>query len=503
MDGLASATKLAIIFFFEKFCIYSTIAGYNYFMKKYPLLQKAYNFDDFEDQGKKLLEQLTQYLKRAQSPDANATNWLEPNEELRYWQNYQFGDLNSFVADLLDHSIHLHNPKYMGHQVAVPAPISVLSNLISGLLNNGMAVYEMGQAATAIERVVVELFCQTVGYDENANGIMTSGGTLANLTALLAARGALKGSDIWQQGCQQKLAVLVSSQAHYSIDRAARVMGFGDAGVVLVPVDAGFAMDMAALENSYIKATQAGYHVMAIVGSACSTATGIYDDLTAIATFCQLHGAWFHVDGAHGAAAIFSKQYKYLLKGLQQADSIIIDTHKMMMTPALSTVILFKDKVSGSQTFHQKAQYLFSEQGIDEQWYNSGLRTFECTKLMMCLKFYVLWKTYGIEIFAENIDCLYGLATIFATMLEQHPQFELALAPQSNIVCFRYVTDGLDEKQLDELNQSIRQKLLQDSEFYIVQTVLNNQNYLRVTLMNPLTTTIHLQQLLDKIELFA
>lgn len=469
-------------------------------MKNYPLLQQAYNFSDFEQNGKQLIQQLSTYLKAQQLPESKANNWQTPDKELDYWQNYQFKDLNGFVDDLLNHSIHLHNPKYMGHQVSVPAPLSILTSVISSVLNNGMAVYEMGKAATAIEKCVVELFCETVRYDDNSSGIMTSGGTLANLTALLAARQSLKDSDIWQTGCEKKLAVLVSSQAHYSIDRAARVMGLGNDGVVLVSVDAGFAMDHEALKKSYQQTVDAGFKVMAIVGSACSTATGVYDDLDFIGDFCQQNDVWFHVDGAHGGAAVFSKKYKSLLKGIEKADSIIIDTHKMMMTPALSTVVLFKDKIKGSQTFHQKAQYLFEDKGYDDQWYNSGLRTFECTKFMMSLKFYILWKTYGIEVFEQNIDCLYGLGKEFAQMLEAHNDFGLALQPQTNIVCFRYVKAGLNEQELNQINKTIRQTLLEDSEFYIVQAVLNEAIYLRVTLMNPMTTKSHLDKLLYKIQ---
>jgi L-2,4-diaminobutyrate decarboxylase len=472
-------------------------------MKSYPLLKKIYDFTSFEKHGKDLVVQLTQYLKNSQHSNSSANNWLKPSAELSYWDNYQFTDIHQFVDDLLNHSIHLHNPKYMGHQVSVPAPLSILTNLVSGMLNNGMAVYEMGQAATAIERVVVDLFCQKVGYDDKANGVMTSGGTLANLTALLAARQAIQDADVWQQGSQQKLAVLVSDQAHYSIDRAARVMGLGNKGVVLVPTRDDFSMDFDALKKSYQDTSDAGYKVIAIVGSACSTATGIYDDLSVIGEFCQAHKLWFHIDGAHGGAATFSNKYKYLLSGLEMADSIIIDTHKMMMTPALSTVVLFKDKKTGNQIFHQKAQYLFEDNSIEEQWYNGGLRTFECTKFMMCLKFYVLWKTYGVEVFEENVDCLYGLGKTFAETIKQHKDFELALQPQTNIVCFRFIKQGYDKQQLNELNKTIRQKLLEDSEFYIVQTVLNETHYLRVTLMNPMTTEAHLHNLLKKISLFA
>lgn len=469
-------------------------------MKKYPCLQQVYNIDKFEHNGKQLVEQLANYINQQKLPESKANNWQSPDDELTYWKDYQFKDLHSFVDDILEHSIHLHNPKYMGHQVSVPAPISALTNLMSGILNNGMAVYEMGQAATAIEKCVVELFCTKIGYDKNSNGIMTSGGTLANLTALLAARQALKGRDIWQEGCNEKLAVLVSSQAHYSIDRAARVMGLGDKGVVLVPVHSGFAIDHKALESTYKKTLDRGFTVIAIVASACSTATGIYDDVEFIGKFCQYHDIWFHVDGAHGGAVVFSKKHKSLVRGIEKADSIIIDTHKMMMTPALSTVVVFKDKNKGSQVFHQKAQYLFEDKQYDDQWYNGGLRTFECTKLMMCLNFYILWKTYGIEVFEENVDCLYDLGKTFAELINKHTSFELALDPQTNIVCFRFLKQGYSEQQLNERNKNIRQKLLEDNEFYIVQTVLSDVVYLRVALMNPMTSNFHLERLLNKIQ---
>lgn len=472
-------------------------------MKKYPLLKQAYNYDDFDKSGTQLVKQLTSYLKTQQLPDSKANNWLKPTHELAYWKSYKFNDLNSFVEDLLDHSIHVHNPKYMGHQVSVPTPISIMGGIISNVLNNGSAVYEMGRASTTIEKCVTDLFCEYVGYGENSSGLMTSGGTLASLTALLAARQAMENSDYWKSGNSEKLAVMVSSQAHYCIDRAARVMGLGENGVVLVPINSEYNMDAQALERHYQKTISSGFKVIAIVGSACSTATGTYDDLNMIADFCTKNKVWFHVDGAHGGAVVFSNKYKPLVKGIERADSVIIDTHKMMMTPALSTVLLYKDKIKGASVFHQKAQYLFEDQNFNDQWYNGGLRTFECTKFMMSLKFYLVWKSFGVKIFEQNVDCLYEQGEIFAKLIDHNPNFELAINPQTNIVCFRRVKPDLTESQLNELNTTIRQNLLEDSEFYIVQAVLNKAVFLRVTLMNPMTNEKHLSELLNKIELIS
>ena len=130
-------------------------------MKEYPLLKQAYNFEDFQKNGHQILDQLTEYLQNQQG-DFKANNWKNPNSELNFWQSYEFSNVENFIEDLINHSIHLHNPKYIGHQVSVPAPLSALMNLVSGVLNNGMAVYEMGPAATAIEKCIIELFCNQV-----------------------------------------------------------------------------------------------------------------------------------------------------------------------------------------------------------------------------------------------------------------------------------------------------------------------------------------------------
>lgn len=289
---------------------------------------------------------------------------------------------------------------------------------------------------------------------------------------------------------------MVSEEAHYCIDRAARIMGLGDEGIIKIPVNKDFQMRIDLLEQYYGQATADGKQVICIVGCAATTSTGSYDDLEAIAKFCREKKIWFHVDGAHGAPAAFSAQYKHLVKGIEQADSIVVDYHKMMMTPSLSTAIIFKQGKNAYKTFSQRAQYLWSEQE-SEEWYNGGKRSFECTKSMSVLHVYTLYRTYGETIFAENIERLFGMAAEFADLIKKNKNFELAYEPQCNIICFRYSKGKSD---LTELNRKIRQRLLEEGKFYIVQTVLTGHLYLRVSLMNPLTTTKELKELLQEIE---
>jgi L-2,4-diaminobutyrate decarboxylase len=465
------------------------------------LLKEAYDAEQFRTLGHQLIDLLADHLGNAQTAKKEPVlSYQSPEKELAFWQEHFHSDASSIdtFKAILNHSIHIQDPRYMGHQTATVAPIASLAGLMSDLLNNGTGVYEMGPASNALEKLITDLLAKYIGYDPNASGILTSGGTLANLTALLAARKAKSNHDVWQEGHQNKLAVIVSEESHYCIDRAARIMGFGEEGIIKVPVGKNFKIQTDQLEQYYNNAKEKGLEVIAVVGCACSTATGSYDDLEALATFSNKHNLWFHVDGAHGGAAVFSDKYKPLVKGMELADSVVVDFHKMLMTPALTTALIFKEGKDVYKTFAQKAQYLW-DTPQSEDWFNSGKRTFECTKLMMSIKVYTILKAHGIEVFEQNINQLFDATRDFAEMISARSNFELLVAPEANILNFRYINQEI-EQDLNDINTSIRQQLIESGEFYIVQTTVNDQKYLRCTIMNPFTNKDHFRALLNEIE---
>lgn len=473
-------------------------------LSTHDLLNEAYSSDNFRAIGHQLIDILADHLDQSQKASENPVlAYQSPEEELAFWQQHFVSDASPVdtFKTIIEHSIHIQDPRYMGHQTATVAPIAGLAGLVSDVLNNGTGVYEMGPASNALEKLVTDLMASYIGYNTSASGILTSGGTLANLTALLAARKAKNTHDVWQEGHKDKLAVIVSEESHYCIDRAARIMGFGDDGIITVPVDEHFKIKTELLEEYYANAVKNGYEVIAVVGCACSTATGSYDDLEALATFSKKHNLWFHVDGAHGGAVIFSEKHKSLVKGIHLADSVVIDFHKMLMTPALTTALIFGEGKDVYKTFAQKAQYLW-DAPQSEDWFNSGKRTFECTKLMMSVKVYTILKSYGVKIFEQNVNQLHEAASHFAEMIIERPSFELLIKPESNIVNFRYVNNkSLEENQdLNIVNSTIRQQLIESGEFYIVQTTVNDKKYLRCTIMNPFTNKDHFKALLNEIE---
>ncbi|MEL7247355.1 MAG: pyridoxal-dependent decarboxylase [Bacteroidota bacterium] len=463
-------------------------------------LVQAYDAAAFRQVGHELIDLLADHLEKVQNEKVDhLIHYRDPETELAFWQE-DFANTPAepmdFFRKILDHSTHVHHPHYIGHQISVPAPVNALAGMVSDVLSNGTGVYDMGMSSNALERVVTDFTAQKIGFDTSASGFLTSGGTLANLTAVLAARSAKASGEVWENGHQGRLAIMVSAEAHYCVDRAARILGMGKEGIIKVPVDDHFRIRTELLEEYYQNATERGLQVIAIVGCAGSTATGSYDDLQALAAFSRKHDLWFHVDGAHGGAVIFSERYRHLVAGIEQADTVVLDYHKMLMTPALNTALIFREGQRSYETFQQRAQYLWEAQQSPE-WYHSGKRTFECTKLMLSIKVYATLRTYGPEVFGDNVERLYDQAKAFAQLLNTVPDFELAVEPEANIVNFRYT--NMARESWDIENTKIRQRLVDSGRFYIVQTIIRGEKWLRVAIMNPHTDVQHFRALLDEI----
>ena len=456
------------------------------------IIESAFDANVFRNQGHELIDLLADLLDTNHSGEGKVSNPTNPEEQLEFWQNYNINEPMDFYKQLIKNSIQLYHPNYIGHQVSAPAPEAVLAGLVSDFLNNGMGVFEMGAAATAIEKVVIKIFCDKIGYSPDSDGFLTSGGTLANLTALLAARNHSEN-----QFPNKKRFIFVSEHAHYCIDRAATTMGMNNTQVVKIRTDSHYRMSIDHLTELVPNYNNEESTIIAIVASSCNTATGSYDDLNSISQICKLNNIWMHVDGAHGGAAAWSTPYKHLLDGAEFADSIIIDAHKMMLVPALATAVLFRNGSTSYRTFHQAASYLFEKQ--DDEWYNLAKRTYETTKYMMSIKIFLLLRYYGDTLIDSFVSRQYDLTREFATYLDMHDDFEIAHKPMSNILCFRYIQADFSEERLNQLNSMIRKLIWEDGTFYIVQTKLRDKQYLRITIMNPKTTIDTLQSLVTHI----
>jgi L-2,4-diaminobutyrate decarboxylase len=478
------------------------------------LLRAAFDVDTFRRSGARMLEQMSGYLDDALQGRGAVLPYSDPAAMLDRWRldiraltsggeprvSAPSATLEALTARMLADATQLHHAGFVGHQVAPPLPLAALCDLAADMLNNGMAVYEMGQGGTAMELHVIRWMCDTLGLGPEAGGVLTSGGTLATLTALLAMRQARAGWNVWNDGsaAQPMPAILVGAQAHYCADRAVRIMGWGEGGLVKVPVDDRFRMRADLLHPALVQARSEGRRVLGVVASACSTATGAFDPIEPIADFCEQHGLWLHVDGAHGAALALSPKHRHMLRGIERADSVIWDAHKMLLQPALVTAVLFRDQRHSAGAFAQDASYLL-DSAHDDAWYDLASRTFECTKRMMSFKLYATLAAFGPALFDAYVTRVVDLAQEFAVLLRGTDDFEVAVDPECNIVCFRHRPasfSGSDEA-LDALQASIRRGVIASGAFYPVQTRLDGRLWLRTTLMGPFTTIEDLRRLVD------
>ncbi len=409
--------------------------------------------------------------------------------------------LEAFLNRYLAATTRLHHPAYFAHQVSVPHYAGSLAALVDGFTNNPMAIYEMGPAATAIEYFIINWMLTKAGWvpapqvpgerevGSYGAGVLTHGGSLANLTALIAARTKI-APRVWEEGNPGDLAILAPAQSHYSIVRAAGILGLGSNAVYALEVDEGGVVIPDRLSHALQRVVDEGRRPMALVANACSTAVGLYDPLAELGAFCREQGIWFHVDGAHGASALLSSRRRQLLDGVEMADSLIWDAHKMLRTPPLCAAVLVGDHRDLEGAFHQEASYLFHEKtqpGVDMIH-----RTVECTKAALGLKLFLVLGAEGEQGLADHVDGQSDKAMEAYRYLTAQPDFSCPVAPQSNILCFSY-------SDWNEEHLHVRDKLIADGSFYLSTTQFNGRWYLRLVFMNPLSGMEEIETLVSNL----
>ena len=409
-------------------------------------------------------------------------------------------DLEGFepwLRALLRHTTRLHHPGELAHQVASPDVPAALGDLLHGAANQPTSIYEMGAAIAAIEAAVVEWMTERVGWDAHAGGVLTHGGSLGNLTALLAARAAA-APDAWRDGMTPGLAVLAPLSAHYSVKRSVAMLGLGERAAIPLEVDELERILPERLEATLERVRAEGLRPMALVAAACATSTGLHDDLEAIGRFCRDHGIWLHVDAAHGASGLLSARHRGYLGGIEQADSVVWDAHKMLRTSSVCAAVLLRDVRRLEAAFQQQAAYLFYDDDGAQGDLGPDLlsRQFECTKAPLGLKIFLNLAWRGERGLGEYVADQYDKTARFFELIEARDGFECLARPESNILCFRYGRDSARQIEL-------RERLLADGRFHLSSTEVNGERWLRMAVMAPATDEATIEELLDEIESLA
>lgn len=454
------------------------------------------------EHGHRMLDRLADHLdgvasgpvSTRQSPAELARRFAEPLPRAGLPAEQVWDEVWGLVAR---DAIQLHHPMYMGHQVAPPLPHAILADALASALNQSLAVWEMSPTGTLVEAQVIRWMVELLGYPATADGTLVSGGSAANLTGLLAARAA-RYPNAWRDGVPGPVAVFAPRHAHYSMERAVGVMGLGSASIVAVAERDG-RMDPTALGAAIETARSAGRATLAVVATAGSTATGGFDDLDAIAAVCAEKGVWLHVDAAHGGSLLASPRLRERLAGMERADSVAWDPHKMLFMPISAGAVLVRDRRHLDTALQQDAPYLFHPRPGEQRSRDTGQRTLQCSRRFDALKLWVALRHYGLDHFAALQEHTVSVTERLHAMLDEAPDFEPAHRPQSNILCFRHLPKrvrGRDPSEVGAFQKELRERYNASGRGWITATVLAGAPVLRVTLMNPATGGSELEALL-------
>jgi len=400
------------------------------------------------------------------------------------------------VSDFAAASLHLNHPRYASHQVVAPIPLAALVESVVAALNNGVAIWDMSPAGLAIERDLIGRFKKLFGYPAGADGTSVGGGSYANLTALLAARARLE-PHAWASG-RARIATLAGADTHYSVSRAAGILGLGTESVFTIPIDKGHHTDTAAVPAVFRAARKAGFRKFILIATCGSTSTGSCDDLEALATMARREGAWLHVDAAHGGGLILSRRQRHLLRGIGRSDSLSFDPHKMLFMPLAASVVLVRDGSALHHAFEQYAPYMYGNRG--RAYPDIGQFTIACSQRVDALKTWLTWKAYSPDLWDEIIS---GVCDVTRAAYEYCLRSKIlapAHEPETNILCFglRHPPESLETS--DRLHAKIKEAVNASGEAYISSTILNGKRCVRLVVMNPRTAASHIVRLLKVVE---
>jgi glutamate/tyrosine decarboxylase-like PLP-dependent enzyme len=402
--------------------------------------------------------------------------------------------LDEICRDMVDQGFHVAAANYFGLMNPTPTYMGFLGESLVAGLNPQLATLARSQLASKIEVETLRWIGERVGWPEVFNGTFTSGGNEANFSGLALAL-AWKYPNAIDDGVATigaQPVVYASSESHHSLDKSAGLLGIGRKALRRVAVNEQLQLDPGTLNAAIESDLRAGHKPFCVVATAGTTSSGIIDDLLAIAEICQRHKLWLHVDGAYGAALIFSDKHRRLIRGIERADSITIDPHKWLAVPFAAGVILTSHPEILERAFAVHAPYMPKAAGavlpdnsrISTQW----------TRRMNALKLWLTLKVHGRKAYEEHIDRQMNLARGFADWVSRSEQFELS-APMVVPILNLRLKGIADPKQRAAFHNAIVDEVTRDGRRWISETTVNGESVLRVMVVSYLTEERHLMGL--------
>jgi aromatic-L-amino-acid/L-tryptophan decarboxylase len=410
--------------------------------------------------------------------------------------------LEEFAARIEPYPFGNGHPRFYGWVNSPPVVIGVFAEALAAAMNPSCA--GGNHAAVYVERQVLNWFKDILGFPRDTMGLLVSGGSMATLTALAVARHVKAGAGVRAQGLQRRaspLTAYIGEEGHGCIRKAVELLGIGSDYLRTIPSDEQYRMQVPALATAIERDLAAGHRPIAVAASAGTVNTGAIDPLGAIADVCRRYGLWLHVDGAYGAPAILTEQYRAELEPIGLADSVAMDPHKWLYIPVEAGLVLVRDAAAMRDAFSLVPPYLRTDGSVSgvggPPWFSEF--GFQQTRGFRALKVWMALKYHGLSGYAEAIGRDIALADYLAARVAEAPDLQL-IAPRSlSTVCFRYAPPGpwRDDDRLNVVNKALLEKIQLGGEAFLSSTSLGGRFVLRACIVNPRASRQDIDALVD------
>jgi aromatic-L-amino-acid decarboxylase len=393
--------------------------------------------------------------------------------------------LDQLFNDYVPRSFNAAGPGYLAYIPGGGIFHAAVADLIADAVNRYTGVFAAAPALVQLEANVIRWFCEIVGYGRGSGGILTTGGSLANFAAVVAARKTLLPENFFQG------TLYCSDQVHHSFQKAANLAGFPYANIREIASDDKFRIRLDALENAIARDKRDGFTPFMLVGSAGTTNTGAVDDLSALAGIAKQNAMWFHCDGAYGAFFVLTERGKKTLRGIELADSVVLDPHKTFFLPYGTGGLVVRDASTLRRAHSLHADYL-PEMQRDEQLIDFCEISPELSRDFRGLRVWLPLKMFGIDVFRQQLDEKLDL-TLWATEeLRKIEGIEIVAEPQLSVVAFRYGTSNdVNRELLDRINAKKRVML--------TPTIIDGKFIIRICVVSFRTHRERMQMAIDDI----
>lgn len=390
-----------------------------------------------------------------------------------------------------------NHPRFFGFVPGPASSISWLGDIMTSAYNIHAGGSKLAPMVNCIEQKLLKWLCEQIGFGSHSGGVFVSGGSMANITALTAARDCKLNDETLHLG-----VAYISDQTHSSVAKGLRIIGIPNKRIRIIPTHDNFTMNTELLEAAIEKDKASGLIPFVIIGTAGTTNTGSIDPFQEISRIAKAHDLWFHIDGAYGGSVLLSPKYKHLLAGTELADSMSWDAHKWLYQTYGCAMVLVNDVKHLFHSFHVNPEYLQDLEG-DLEHINTWDIGMELTRPARGLKLWLTLQILGTDLIGSAIEHGFQLADWAEEAIKTYSDWEIISPSQLAMVSFRFAPKGLTEDQLDELNEQISKKILDDGFAAIFTTILHGHKVLRICALHPETTKEDMYETIRRLDLYG